>query len=109
MPHKTTEQMNEELSLAWMFFTSKGKEWKHYKGGIYRVLTEMKHPFGFNTDTGELMVSYMRIDGPDFQYFKEGEVVYSRPFREWKDQVEVDGKKVPRFVAVRKAEIWVEK
>lgn len=108
MPHKTTEQMNKELVDAWSFFASK-LYWKHYKGGHYRVAVDKENPFVFSTDNGELMVTYTRIGGPNFNVNEEYEITYARPFREWKDTIEVDGEMVPRFVAIKQVSVWVER
>lgn len=108
MTHKTTKQMSEELAEAWSFFSGR-LHWKHYKGGHYMINASDSRPFSFNTDNGDLMITYTRFAGPDFDVGAEYEITYSRPFREWKDTVEVDGEMVPRFVAIKSVSVWVER
>ena len=108
MTHKTTKQMNKELTEAWSFF-SNNFHWKHYKGGHYRVNVGEERPFVFNTDTGDLMITYVRFGGPNFDVSKEFEIAYARPFKEWKDMVEVDGEMVPRFTPIKQISVWVDR
>lgn len=104
MTSKTTEQMSKELAEAYSMLLS-ARTWKHYKGGIYTKLEDLY----FNSDNGDLMVSYQRIDGPNFEPGHEMYIKYVRPFREFFDTVEVDGETVRRFQPVKKAEVWVNK
>jgi hypothetical protein len=56
--------------------------YRHYKGGFYRVIGTATH-----TETQEELVIYEGIDGR----------VWARPRDMFFEEVEVDGKKVPRF------------
>lgn len=63
--------------------------YKHYKGKIYEVIAVAKH-----SETLQDMVVYeAQYEHPEF-----GEhVLWTRPADEFTEQVEVDGKKIPRF------------
>lgn len=71
--------------------------WRHYKGGVYKVTN-----FSIDTDTLEARVEYRRIDGPDYNSEIEHDIFFSRPLREWFE--DVDG--VPRFIAVEAITRW---
>jgi len=60
------------------------KRYKHYKGGLYKVLKLAKH-----TETNEDMVVYESV------LFG---TVYVRPLRMWFEDVNVDGEIQPRFI-----------
>lgn len=60
--------------------------YKHYKGGLYEVLSEALH-----TETQEIMIYYRRQKSPASQEF------FVRPKSMFLGNVEVCGKKVPRF------------
>lgn len=85
------------------------KIWKHYKGGIYKIL-------GLTVDTndGTLRVHYKRIDGPDFDPGIELNITYVRPMTEWFEDVLLTDETtfyswaVKRFTKVRKVEEWRE-
>jgi hypothetical protein len=72
--------------------------WRHYKGGVYKITN-----FSIDTDTTEVRVEYQRIDGPDFDRDKEYNIWFSRPLREWLDDVNGE----PRFVQVEQISCWV--
>ena len=61
-----------------------GQIWRHFKGGVYRVLYLAKH-----SETGEDLVIYTSNDG--------GGTVWARPASMWLETVERDGKNQPRF------------
>ena len=61
-----------------------GGKYEHYKGKPYRVLAIAKH-----SETLEEMVVYQQL------YGEEG--VWVRPLRMFLENVEVEGKTVPRF------------
>lgn len=61
-----------------------GQIWRHFKGGVYRVLCLAKH-----SETGEELVIYTSDDG--------GGTVWARPASMWLETVERDGKSQPRF------------
>lgn len=63
-----------------------GQRFKHYKGNEYEVLAVGKH-----TETEEELVIY-RAD--------EGSQVWVRPQRNFFEEVEWQGKRVPRFVEI---------
>lgn len=58
--------------------------YEHYKGNKYELLHIAKH-----SETLENMVVYKALYG-------EGEI-WVRPLSMWNEQVEIDGKSVPRF------------
>ena len=62
--------------------------YQHYKGGLYKVIGIAKH-----SETKELMVVY-RAKAKDHD-------LWVRPFKMFREKVEVDGKKVPRFKYIR--------
>ena len=61
-----------------------GQIWRHFKGGVYRVLYLAKH-----SETGEELVIYTKNDS--------GGTVWARPASMWLETVERDGKSQPRF------------
>lgn len=61
-----------------------GQIWRHFKGGVYRVLYLAKH-----SETGEELVIYTKNDS--------GGTVWARPASMWLETVERDGKRQPRF------------
>jgi len=60
-----------------------GKRYKHYKGGLYDVITLVKH-----SENDETLVIYKSI------HFGS---VYARPLTMWFDEINVDGKYMIRF------------
>ncbi len=61
-------------------------KYKHYKGKQYEVIGVARH-----SETLENMVVYKAL------YLPEGENLWVRPLNMFMEEVEVDGKKVPRF------------
>lgn len=61
-----------------------GQIWRHFKGGVYRVLY-----LAYHTNTAEELVIYTSNDG--------GDAVWARPAYMWLETVERDGKSQPRF------------
>lgn len=61
-----------------------GQIWRHFKGGVYRVLYLAMH-----SETAEELVIYTSNDG--------GGAVWARPAYMWLETVERDGKSQPRF------------
>lgn len=61
-----------------------GQIWRHFKGGVYRVVDLAKH-----SEMGEELVIYTE----EFR----GETVWARPASMWMETVERDGKSQPRF------------
>lgn len=62
--------------------------YKHYKGNMYEVIGMAKH-----SETLEELVIYRAMYG-------ENEL-WARPIKEFFEEVEVDGRKVPRFEFVK--------
>ena len=62
--------------------------YEHYKGNRYELLYIAKH-----SETLEQMVVYKALYG-------EGEI-WVRPLSMWNEQVEADGKSVPRFRLIK--------
>lgn len=56
--------------------------WRHYKGGIYNVIT-----LAYHTEIGEELVVYEDTKGK----------VWVRPSKMFLEHVEINGVKVPRF------------
>jgi len=63
--------------------------YQHFKGSSYQVLGVAKH-----SESLEELVIYQHLDGD-----KE---IWARPTAMFLDEVEVDGKKVPRFKYIDK-------
>ncbi|MHC5539992.1 DUF1653 domain-containing protein [Singulisphaera rosea] len=63
-----------------------GRTYRHFKGGLYRVLFEAKH-----SETDEPLVVYEAL--PDRGYFV-------RPLAMFLDHVDRDGYQGPRFVEI---------
>ncbi|MEN9647832.1 MAG: hypothetical protein RLY57_636 [Candidatus Parcubacteria bacterium] len=67
-----------------------GQIWKHSKkGNLYKIITVGKH-----SESLEEMVVY------EAQYENPVSKVWIRPLTMWNEEVEIEGKKVPRFVLV---------
>ena len=66
-----------------------GQTWKHYKGGVYRIVTLAQ-----NNETDELydMVVYQDVSAP--------EKVWTQPLARFEEELKVDGEVVPRFTLV---------
>lgn len=62
------------------------RKFKHYKGNIYKLLLEATH-----SETGEKMMVYM----------DESENVYARPSAIFFEEIELNGKKIPRFKEIK--------
>ena len=65
--------------------------YKHYKGNVYEVIGIAKH-----SETLEDLVVYKAC------YQKEGENLWVRPLKMFAEEVECDGKKMPRFKYIEK-------
>ncbi|MCW3105307.1 MAG: hypothetical protein JWO09_3747 [Bacteroidetes bacterium] len=63
--------------------------YKHYKGKLYEVIGTARH-----NETLEELVVYKAL------YQPEGENLWVRPLKMFREDVEVDGKKTPRFELV---------
>lgn len=61
--------------------------YKHYKGGLYKVVGTAKH-----SETMEDMVVYEHADKEKHEF-----KLWVRPAKMFLETVEIDGKKVPRF------------
>ncbi|MCW3083248.1 MAG: hypothetical protein JWP12_614 [Bacteroidetes bacterium] len=64
----------------------KNGTYKHYKGKLYEVIGVAKH-----SEILEELVVYKAL------YQPEGENLWVRPLKMFMEEVEVDGKKMPRF------------
>ncbi len=60
--------------------------YRHYKGGIYEVLTVARH-----TESGEDLVIYRSVTN---------QKIWARPLSMWEERVSVDGESVPRFARI---------
>jgi len=61
-------------------------KYKHYKGKLYEVIGVSRH-----SETLEKLVVYKAL------YQQEGENLWVRPLKMFIEEVEVEGKKMPRF------------
>ena len=61
-------------------------KYKHYKGKEYEVIGIARH-----SETLEELVVYKAL------YQTEGENLWVRPFKMFLEEVEIEGKKMPRF------------
>ncbi len=61
-------------------------KYKHYKGKEYEVVGIARH-----SETLEELVVYKAL------YQKEGENIWVRPLQMFLEEVEIEGKKMPRF------------
>lgn len=64
-------------------------KYKHYKGVMVRVIG-----IAFHSETQEELVIYEKLE--DFGGFKKGSL-WARPKKMFLEEVEVNGKRVPRF------------
>jgi len=63
-------------------------KYRHYKGNMYEVIGVAKH-----SETLEELVIYKALYGKN--------ELWARPIKMFFDEVEVDGKKVPRFELIK--------
>lgn len=64
----------------------RGEIYRHYKGGRYQIVL-----LAVNSNDDEWMVVYEPLyENPDAPYF-------TRPLKDWSEEVEWEGKKVRRF------------
>ena len=75
MAKLTTQQIQDLLKASNIQI---GQIYQHYKGGVYLVTG-----ITLDTDTSGLRISYMRIDGPDYNAVAENGIVFSRRIEEW--------------------------
>ena len=66
--------------------TLKTGKYKHYKGKEYEVVGIARH-----SETLEELVVYKAL------YQNEGENLWVRPLKMFLEEVEIEGKKIPRF------------
>ena len=62
--------------------------YKHYKGGLYKVISIAKH-----TETRENMVIYRSL--------KDEQQLWARPLEMFREKVKVEGKEIPRFEFIK--------
>ena len=74
--------------------------WRHYKGGVYQIRN-------FCISDGNVNVIYSRVDGENYNPFKEADITFTRPASEWFTMIDDN---TQRFVRVTKKVIttWVE-
>lgn len=74
----------------------KGRIYRHYKGGLYRILW-----IGLNSDTDEKTVIYQNID-PDVVYtdVDNPDKVWARAEHVFDEDIEIDGETIKRFTLV---------
>jgi hypothetical protein len=68
-----------------------GEVYRHFKGGIYEILNITRH-----TETEELTVNYKHLNHKGDPYWE----YCGRPLSMWYEEVEYQGKKVPRFTKI---------
>lgn len=66
-----------------MRYPMPGERWKHYKGGVYEVITLANH-----SETKEPLVIYRSIPFGS---------VYARPLSMWEDECDMGGTLTKRF------------
>lgn len=66
-----------------MIYPEPNKFYRHYKGGLYKVLFLSR-----NTETQEVLVNYQSIHFGSY---------YSRPLDVWNQKVYEDGEEIERF------------
>jgi hypothetical protein len=66
-----------------MIYPEPNKLYRHYKGGLYKVLFLSK-----NTETQEILVNYQSLHFGSY---------HSRPLDSWNESVIIDGKEEKRF------------
>lgn len=66
-------------------------KYKHYKGKIYEAIGVVKH-----SETLEELVVYRALYGPPNGEAGENEL-WARPLKMFLEEVEIDGKRIPRF------------
>lgn len=71
--------MNQKIKLG---------KYRHYKGNMYEVLGVAKH-----SETSEELVVYRALYGKN--------ELWARPVKEFFEEVEVDGKTIPRFELIK--------
>lgn len=84
-----------------------GMTYKHFKGGVYKVLAvrKMQHHFvGVPSWQGLPVVEYIRVMWPDGGWDNSAEV-FLRPVEDWEAQVEwpTAGRVMKRFVPIIEA------
>jgi len=72
-----TTILNEKLAAAHKV-AEPGTRWLHKKGGEYGVAG-----FTIDSTSGDVLVLYGRIGGPDFDAQAEYGIYFSRPIAEW--------------------------
>ena len=66
-----------------------GEQYRHYKGDLYRIVLLAEH-----SNDDEWMVVYEPMyENPDAPYF-------TRPLRDWSQEVEWEGERMRRFTKV---------
>lgn len=75
-----------------------GETYRHYKGGLFDVLCVALHE-----DTQEELVIYESLQ--DSGDFKKG-AIWARPYKAFVEEIEVEGKKMPRFTHVKDASVF---
>lgn len=66
-----------------MIYPEPNKLYRHYKGGLYKVLFLSK-----NTETQEILVNYQSLHFGSY---------HSRPLESWNETAIIDGKEEKRF------------
>ncbi len=74
---KRVEDILELLRLA-RHAVPVGSRWAHYKGGLYQVCGH-----GFDTERGDVNVTYHRVGGRNFDARTESVIRFHRPLSEW--------------------------
>ena len=99
MTNKTEDIYNELLNAQKKYL---GKIYKHYKGGIYKVVGVY-----FDSTTDQPALLYQRIEGMHFDMMAESDIKFGRTVSEFEELVGLkDDIKVPRFVRVIQETVW---
>ena len=91
----TSDELGNKLDLARSKFPIHSI-WQHYKGGSYEVT-------GHTILTDEnltTLVTYRRVNGPDYDPITERGITFGRPIQEWSEIVKKDRVHLARFRCV---------
>lgn len=99
MTNKTEDIYNKLLAAKKQYL---GKIYKHYKGGVYKVIDVY-----FDSMTDQPALLYQRIEGMHFDLVAESDIKFGRTISKLEEEVIVSpGVRKPRFVRVVQETVW---